>query len=255
MKRFYYSESVATFLAKSKDEILGTLVANNQYPLEMTQRDAWVAQIDLLKTVLAPYGDCGHIYFEFSIPRLGRRIDVLVIIRGVIFVLEFKVNKSDFTSSAIDQVIDYALDLKNFHETSHELPIAPVLIATAASMSAYSFDVTTYHDKTLVPIKTSGLGLAAVVAKVLSDVTGTSIESTKWEAGRYCPTPTIIEAATSLYSGHSVAEISRSDASAVNLTLTSDALSNIISGAKTNSRKAICFVTGVPGAGNRSPCW
>lgn len=249
MKRFYYGDPLATFLEKNTDTILGALLVSNEYPLEMTQRDAWLAEIEILKNVLARYGECGHVYFEFSIPRLGRRIDVVLIIQGVIFVLEFKVNESEFTSSAADQVTDYALDLKNFHETSHDLPIAPILIATEASPPDCPIDLNTYHDKTLIPIRTSKSGLSAVLEEVIRHVGGSSIHAAKWEAGRYYPTPTIIEAATSLYSGHSVAEISRSDASAVNLTLTSDAVSQIISNAKANSRKAICFVTGVPGAG------
>jgi Uncharacterized conserved protein (DUF2075) len=249
MKRFYYSDSLTTFLEKDKNTILGALVASNEYPLEMTQRDAWLAQIEILQPVFGPYRESGQVYFEFSIPRLGRRIDVVAIIQGVIFVLEFKVNETEFTTSATDQVTDYALDLKNFHETSHDLPIAPILIATEAAHSDSPIDVATYHDKTLIPIRTSKSGLSSVVEKVVREVGGNSIETAKWESGRYCPTPTIIEAATCLYSGHSVADISRSDASAVNLTLTSDAISDIISSAKANSRKAICFVTGVPGAG------
>src|SRR5262249_40921358 len=161
--------------------------------------------------------------------------------------LEFKVNESEFTSSARDQVCDYALDLKNFHETSHDLPIAPVLIATEAEVSPQSVDVTIYHDRTLVPINTSRAGLANVLEKVLKLIGGKAIVPTQWESGRYCPTPTIIEAATSLYTGHSVTDISRTDASALNLTLTSDAISSIISAARANSKKAVCFVTGVPG--------
>jgi hypothetical protein len=249
MKRYYYGDTVGAFLEKEHDTILGSLLTSNEYPLEMTQRDAWLAEIQILQAVLTPYRDAGQIYFEFSIPRLGRRIDAVVILRNVIFVLEFKVNEREFTSSATDQVCDYALDLKNFHETSHDLPIAPVLIATEAKTSEMPINVTTYRDKTLVPILTGGAGLSTVLEKVLVVVGGDAIIPTEWEAGRYSPTPTIIEAATSLYNGHSVAEISRSDASAVNLTLTSDAISAIISSARANSRKAICFVTGVPGAG------
>src|SRR5437763_286603 len=132
MKRFYYSDPIAAFIEKEQASILGTLITHNEYPLELTQRDAWLAEIDILKPVLGPFRDSGHVYFEYSIPRLGRRIDVVVIVRNVIFVLEFKVNENEFTSAAADQVCDYALDLKNFHETSHHLPIAPILIATEA---------------------------------------------------------------------------------------------------------------------------
>jgi Uncharacterized conserved protein (DUF2075) len=215
----------------------------------MTQRDAWLSEIQILKSVLVPYRESGHVYFEYSIPRLGRRIDVVAIVQSVIFVLEFKVNESEFASSAADQVCDYALDLKNFHETSHDLPIAPVLIATEAASSAVPLEVTTYRDKLLLPIKTNSAGLSKVFETVLQLIGGNAIVAAQWEAGRYCPTPTIIEAATSLYNGHSVADISRRDASAVNLTLTSDAISSIIGAAKANSEKAICLVTGVPGAG------
>ena len=215
----------------------------------MTQRDAWVRQIDILQTTLLPYRDAGKIYFEFSIPRLGRRIDVVLIIKNVLFVLEFKVNASDFTSSAIDQVCDYALDLKNFHETSHDLPISPILIATEAEGLELPIEVAAYRDRTLFPIRTNTVGLSAVISKVLEKHGGGLISFAQWESGRYCPTPTIIEAATSLYNGHSVAEISRSDASAVNLSLTSDAIASIIRDARVNSTKALCFVTGVPGAG------
>ncbi|HEY7312442.1 MAG TPA: DUF2075 domain-containing protein [Gemmataceae bacterium] len=249
MKRYYYSDSIAAFLERNQETVLGTLLAANEFPLEMTQRDAWIAEVQILQAVLVPYRDAGQIYFEFSIPRLGRRIDVVAIVQSVIFVLEFKVNESEFTSSATDQVCDYALDVKNFHETSHDLPIAPVLIATKAEAPSLPVDVTTYHDKTLAPIKTNGAGLANVLDKVLKVFAGNTIVPTQWESGRYCPTPTIIEAATSLYNGHSVADISRSDATALNLTLTSDAISSIISASKANSKKAVCFVTGVPGAG------
>ena len=249
MNRFYYSDPIAAFLEKTHDTILGSLVANNEFPLETTQRDAWLAQIQILKSVLAPYHNCGHIYFEYSIPRLGKRIDTVAIVRNVIFVLEFKVKEHEFTASAVDQACDYALDLKNFHETSHNLPLAPILVATEATSHHFPVDANAYRDKLFLPIKTNATNLARVFEKVLASIGGDAIEAREWEAGRYCPTPTIIEAATALYSGHSVAEISRRDADAINLTQTSDAISGIIRAAKANSRKALCFVTGVPGAG------
>jgi hypothetical protein len=88
-----------------------------------------------------------------------------------------------------------------------------------------------------------------VITDVLCFTKDAAIDLSKWENGRYHPTPTIIEAAMALYNGHSVSEISRSDASAINLSVTSDAISDIIRTSKTKSQKAICFVTGVPGAG------
>jgi hypothetical protein len=247
MKRDYYSDSIKIFLKSSSDEILGKLTRNSDFDLGQNQRDAWVEEINILQEILHSYE--GSIYFEYSIPRMGKRIDVVVIIGAVIFVLEFKVGEKEFTSYATDQVCDYALDLKNFHETSHELFIAPILIATKAENLIPVVSATIQNDKLLVPIKSNERLLGKVIEDVLNFSEGDIINPEEWETGRYCPTPTIIEAAMALYSGHSVAEISRSDASAINLSVTSEAVSEIIKNSKENSQKSICFVTGVPGAG------
>jgi hypothetical protein len=180
---------------------------------------------------------------------MGKRIDVVLIIRSIIFILEFKVGEKEFLSSAIDQVMDYALDLKNFHETSHQPLIAPILIATAAKDILPVVSSTPQNDNILFTIKTNGSLLKDVLWSVLQFADGEDINSETWVSGRYSPTPTIIEAAMALYNGHDVNEISRSDASAINLSQTSDALTDIIISAKKNRKKVICFVTGVPGAG------
>jgi hypothetical protein len=247
MKREFYSDSIANFLQSSPDEILGILARNNDFSLEQTQRDAWLEELILLKKVLSRFE--GAIYFEYSIPRMGKRIDVVLLIGPVIFVIEFKIGEKEFTSYAIDQVCDYALDLKNFHETSHELLIAPVLIATKAKNVQPVVAATIQKDKLLFPIKSNGELLGQVIDSVLLLAEDANIDRAQWESGRYCPTPTIIEAAMALYNGHSVSEISRSDASAINLSSTSDVISEIIRFSKDKSQKSICFVTGVPGAG------
>ena len=247
MKREFYSDSIANFQNTSSEEILGKLTLANSFALEQTQRDAWLEEINILRKVLSAYQ--GHIYFEYSIPRMGQRIDVVLLIGPVIFVLEFKIGEKEFASYAIDQVWDYALDLKNFHESSHEQIIAPILIATKAENIAFAISATPQNDKLLFPIKCNAESLGEVIKNVLSFSEGQEIDRLQWENGRYCPTPTIIEAAMALYNGHSVKEISRSDASAINLSETSDAISSIIRYSKEKSQKSICFVTGVPGAG------
>ncbi len=115
MKREYYSDSIVNFLSSTEEEIIGKLVLNNSFSLEQTQRSAWVEEIHILQKILVSYR--GTIYFEYSIPRMGQRIDVVLLIESVIFVLEFKVGENEFTLNALDQVMDYALDLKNFQFT------------------------------------------------------------------------------------------------------------------------------------------
>ena len=125
----YYQAPIDRFLNQSVDEILGQLTAAHGFALELTQRDAWKVQIELLQDQLREL-DHGEIFFEFAIPRMGKRADVVLLLDGTISVLEFKVGASSFDRNAIDQVHDYALDLKNFHKGSHDLPIVPILIST-----------------------------------------------------------------------------------------------------------------------------
>jgi len=247
LRRAYYSASIEVFLKTSKNEILGELALRNDFSLEQTQRSAWVEQINILQHVLKPYS--GAIYFEYSIPRMGQRIDAVVLIGPVIFVLEFKVGEKSFTAHAIDQVCDYALDLKNFHGPSHAKCIAPIVIATDVKHVNPIIALTPQNDNLLCPIKSNAETLGDVLRDVLAFTDGTDIDYGQWEQGRYSPTPTIIEAAMALYNGHAVHDISRSDASAINLSRTSEAISEIIRLSREKPCKTICFVTGVPGAG------
>jgi len=249
MNRAFYSNTISEFLSLSTEQILGILASNNQFALEQTQRDAWITEIEILKNVLKNYSNGSAIYLEFSIPRMGQRIDAVLLISAVIFVLEFKVGEKDFRPYAIDQVMDYALDLKNFHETSHEQYIAPILIATNSEHSYTTISLTPHNDKILYPIRCNTNLLSDVINSVLIFCDGEKIEKTYWEKGHYKPTPTIIEAAKALYFGHSVSEISRNDASAINISKTSEEIYKIIDFSKSQKRKSICFVTGVPGAG------
>jgi hypothetical protein len=248
MDRAYYSDSIENFKSKSVEEILGRLSDNNEFSLELTQKDSWKFQIVSLQKILLQQS--GSIYFEYAIPRMGKRIDVLLLINSIIFVLEYKVGEKEYHSHAIDQVWDYALDLKNFHETSHDKVIVPILICTHAKVGDVSISTTPETDRLLKPVKSNTESLEDLIKSALLFLDGeATINANEWEKGRYHPTPTIIEAAMALYNNHSVSDISRSDASAINLSQTSEVVSGIIKRSKDNSEKAICFVTGVPGAG------
>ena len=249
MRRAHYSDLIADFTAQNEHTILGELVSKFIFPVEQTQRRAWQEQIRILKKVFKPYCGRGKIYFEYDIPRLGRRIDAIALIDHVIFVIEFKVGATEYDAHAIDQVCDYALDLKNFHESSHAPVVAPILVATEAEESEYPVGKTPQEDNFLAPINASAKTLADVIQRVLAFADGETLSVEAWESGGYHPTPTIIEAAVSLYGGHSVQDISRNDAGAVNLRDTSEVVVEVIRLAKAHSHKAICFVTGVPGAG------
>lgn len=145
-RRAYFSASIRELLSASTQEVLGGLTHNSEFSVEPTQRDAWVEQIAVLQRSLVGYEERGKAYFEFVVPRLGKRIDVVLLIDHVLFVLEFKVGEKDFTRSGIDQVWDYALDLKNFHESSHAASIAPLLIATGSRSKLGAIATTKHND-------------------------------------------------------------------------------------------------------------
>jgi DUF2075 family protein len=248
MLNYYFKASITSFLQRTTEEIIGSITLSNQFDSTLFQNKAWKEQIEILKEALRDYQ--GMIFFEFSIPRMGKRVDVIAVINNVVFVIEFKVGEDKFLSYEIEQVWDYALDLKNFHKPSHTAVLAPILVATEAKKSFIEISTTSHNDNLILPIKTNMHDLALAIKNTLSFFKEKQIINGEvFEKGTYAPTPTIIEAAVSLYNNHSVEEITRSDAEAINLTKTTSAISDIIDCAKNQNKKIICFVTGVPGAG------
>lgn len=246
MKRYYYADTVSNFLSNEKYEIFGHLTSSDQFAAEDLQKNTWKAEIDILKEQLIGITS-GHILFEYTIPRIGNRIDIVVLYKGIVFLLEFKVGEKKYPTHAIEQATDYALDLSYFHKESHDKIIAPILICTEAPSK--ELDITILQNKIL----NTQCCNANNIVEYINLVCGMRIESNfcanKWINSLYMPTPTIVEAAQALYRGHNVEDISRNDASAINLTTTTQAVNNIIEYSKTNHKKSICFITGVPGAG------
>lgn len=251
IRRWMYGEKLEYFLRQDTSSILGELLRHSAGNVELTQRNAWENQIHLLKSVLLSdsLASEARIYLELTVPRLGRRADVVLIVGHVMFILEFKVGESTFNRSARDQVWDYALDFKLFHDASHGICIIPVLIATEAPKQTIHIATTVHSDGLTYPLCAASSQLSDVLAAGLSHFETQPIDAAAWECGRYMPTPTIVEAARALYAGHAVEEISRNDAGAQNLAVTAKTVDQIIERSRDLRRKAICFVTGVPGAG------
>ena len=248
MLNYYFKDKISSFLLKSTKEIIGEITLSNQFDSKRTQNKSWETQIPILKETLQAFD--GSIFFEFSIPRLGKRVDVIVIIKNVVFVIEFKVGENKYLHDQIDQVWDYALDLKNFHQPSHNSVLAPILLATEAKQAFIDIITSSHDDKVIYPIRTNKISFKRSIDLILEFFDdGSHINADSYSAGKYSPTPTIVEAAVSLYNNHSVDEITRNDAQVKNLTNTTSEISSIIEQAKLNQQKAICFVTGVPGAG------
>lgn len=106
-------------------------------------------QVSQLQEKLADADCTGNIIFEYDIVRLGRRIDVVLLIKHMVFSLEFKNGATIYSARDAEQAEDYALDLKNFHKESEDLYVCPILIATEAP--AYEKNkIDSYPDKQIM---------------------------------------------------------------------------------------------------------
>lgn len=242
----YYSSPIAEFITKSASEILGEMTSNGNFSLELTQRDAWEEEIVILKDQLN--GIVGYIFLEFDVPRIGSRIDAIVATGPLLIILEFKVSESEYRRADLNQAWDYALDLKNFHEGSHNLILLPLLVTTEASTSAK--DLSEHHrDGVYTPMQVNRHGIRKIIELGLEQISGASYSASQWAESIYKPTPTIIEAAQHLFSNHSVEAITQHDAGRENLAITARKVERLIETAEATKQKTIIFVTGVPGAG------
>lgn len=243
---FYYSASICDFLKQPKEEILGQICSNDPHSeIRLQQKNTWESEIRILKNQLRDLKE-GQIIFEYTIPRMGKRVDVVILHANIVYLLEFKCGDTEYRSSAYDQVYDYALDLRNFQKESHNKLITPIVVATKASAES---PTVCEKDRIIAPIKCNEGNIRDALDIVKSQYDEQSFDYSVWQNSEYLPTPTIVEAAQALYRGHNVREITRNDAGATNLTITTQKINEIIEYSKLNNRKSICFVTGVPGAG------
>lgn len=249
MNRCLYNSSFQDFIKADDKAILGGLCENYHGEVLTTTMEAWLEEIKLMKDVLRRFICDGQIIFEYDIPRLGKRIDVVLLLNGIIFCLEFKVRKSKILEADIDQVLDYALDLKNFHKFSQDHIIAPVLVATEYNSYSRIVQMSIYDDGVVNPLISGADGIYNVLSEVLRAFPNQLPIDPNWIISAYAPTPTIIEAAKTLYENHSVENITRHEADQVSTDRTIAFILEVIQESKREQKKSICFVTGVPGAG------
>ena len=250
MSRCLYTASFEEFIKTEDNSIFGALCDNYHGQALTTTREAWKGEISIMKGIVQQHSNRnGRIVFEYDIPRLGKRIDVVLLIDGIIFCLEFKVGESSILEADVDQVLDYALDLKNFHKFSQDNLIVPILVATNYRDASTNIQMSVYDDRVVNPLVTGKAGIAKLIAEVLRRFPNETPINPDWIISPYAPTPTIIEAAKTLYENHSVENITRHEADKVTTDRTIAYILDVIQHSKANQEKSICFVTGVPGAG------
>lgn len=253
MTRCLFNSNIQEFLIMSPQTLLGTFIENYHGSTLTTTNETWASEIAIMQETLLPWKDeDGEIIFEYDIPRLGKRIDAVLLLRGIIFCIEFKVGEKNLLQADVEQVLDYALDLKNFHLLSQNRTIVPILVPTRFKTSSNLFIPSVYDDSIYNPLITGSQGLQELISNVLKDAGATASDHTlgaNWIISPYSPTPTIIEAARKLYENHSVEDITRHEADKVSTDRTIKYILHVIKESKEKNQKSICFVTGVPGAG------
>ena len=248
--RCLYDNSFMHFQSESDMSILGTITDHYHGEVRTTSLEAWKQEIVIMKEIISEIDDkSGHIIFEYDIPRLGKRIDIVLLYKGIIFCIEFKVGEKRILEADIDQVLDYALDLKNFHKFSQNRVIAPILVATEYNGSSNTIQMSIYDDAIMNPLVTGEEGIKELINNVIIKFPNEEPIDSNWIISPYAPTPTIIEAAKSLYENHSVENITKHEADDVSTDRTIAYILSVIRKSKEEQRKSICFVTGVPGAG------
>ena len=195
MQRYYYSETFSTFLTQKSEYVLGCMDKKNEFDLTLEQRGAWLEEITLMKSVISALNCEGQILFEYTIPRLGKRVDVVLLAKGVVFTIEFKVGADAFLVNDKEQVWDYALDLKNFHEESRTRIIVPILVATEAPKKDCSLGMlpfSYYDDQVYYPLMSNAETLLPILRKVFAKTAPQAVlDAHEWAVSRYSPTPTI----------------------------------------------------------------
>ena len=255
----YYRATLSEFVDADPTGVGSVLTskyaADGYFQLLSTQSVSWEISLPMLQKSLRKVSclvpDAGNwgVLLEYPLYRLRRRIDLVVIAGDLLFVVELKVGADRAELADINQVEEYALDLRDFHKASHGLKMQPVLCCTELPEQA---DGPEYEPDTQVQrvVVASAEGLASVLTGrylSASQEPRQQLDVEAWDSSSYEPVPTIIEAATTIFAGHSVKSISRSDAE--NLAECSQEVLRLIEEAKTEGRRRLIVVTGVPGSG------
>lgn len=248
IERFYYSDKIEAFCTKEPATILGELAGKATHDINRKTTNSWNEEIEVVKNAVAGYAGRGSVFFEYNIPRMGKRVDVILTIDNVVLVLEFKTFEQKSSYEAIIQVWDYALDLKNFHEGSLNRPIIPILVASNEKNKNLQLTLESYEDNVYRPLVCNDTKLNECINNIINTVhcANDNFNDIQWANSGYEPTPTIIEAAVALYEHHTVADITKHGG---DIDKASEQLQKIINKCRKKNRKAVCFITGVPGAG------
>ena len=254
--RAYYVNTIAGFKEADKEIVFAALCGDKQFPTNSQTKRSWSEEIDILQKEI-PQEMAGMILLEYNIPRMGHRADTVLLANGIVILLEFKiVDEAISPSDAKRQVLDYGLDLADFHSVTHDKIVLPLAVVkgmktddTILKDVAGSFKFPDPHSKVADPLAVGTDDLGTAIRSILQKYTEPAFDYAKWEDADYKPSPSIIEYERELYKKHNVEDITRKGAGDVDISNTTKAVIDVINECRNKKKKAIVFVSGVPGAG------
>ena len=208
-----------------------------------SQITAWMDSVLILKKVISALHtedprlvESCSVLLEYTIPLESRRIDALLLLKGVVLVVEFK-GKSKTSLADIDQAAAYARDLRAYHKACADVPVRCVLVPTRSNDEIVA--------KGSVEIVGPSLFSTHIKSIITEDGIAPKLVDFSW-IDCYQPLPTLIKAARELFTSGSLTRIHRA---AVATEPTLEKCSEIVHHTAKKKRRALILITGVPGAG------
>ena len=264
---------LATAPERIRDQLAGRAALEN-LEVESAQGEEWLSslgvlqrhldeRIELVRRALS-HVDCtaiSHVILEFDFRRRGLRMDCLLLASGALFVVEFK--RSTITRADRDQVMNYAVNLLEFHKVTQAWSakdaaiVVPVLALTTGRAARPPGPVTlgehSWPDLARRPVECDGETLGTALSLGLharrSEV---AVDCEVWLASPFRPSSSILDATLSLYGQHDVAAIEAHAAPKAAIDASVSEIRQHIDDAVTHGRHHSVFLSGAPGAGKKS---
>lgn len=238
-----YFDEIVNFIKEDPSAIFGKIVKHSTFADCVKQKEAWINEIEILQEQLKDFKE-GLIGFEYTIPRMGSRIDTVILYKGIIFDLEFKNFNDTFEGADKDQTKRYAFELENYHSSSKDRIIVPILVATDAEKQTHTYECI---DKQYNLFLSNGCDLAEIINTIAGKHKSENALNKDWFKGKWKPVPTIIDM-TRIFFNNSKDDynLNYTKSTEEDINAAFNKVEEIINN---GIKRKICFITGVPGAG------
>ena len=259
--------------SESISEKLNSVATDEGWTIEIAQKEEWRKSIQLLRehafddevellrlalksTELKPIHG---VLLEYDFRRRGLRMDAVLLCGSHTIVIEFK--RSKLGSGDKDQVVNYCINLCEFHSQTqesvrkHDAKVVPVLVSREdSSQKTVNVELAnTYQDWPAIPktvVQCHAPNLREILINIVSQFNSTPIIAVEtWNDAIFQPSSSIVDAALSLYGNHDVSAIKGHDSQMDTIEKCTNEIKLRVLEKRTKGGKEIIFMSGAPGAG------